>query len=110
MTKAVFGLHNFLIRNNSSNACRYCSRIYVDQGNATGITAGEWRITENNNLWLEPLGKIGSNNYSKNASLVRQEFKEYFNSEGTVERQWQIVNRTATPHDRYFDRLEVNNV
>lgn len=107
ITEAVVSLHNFLIRNNSSNACRYCPRGFIDQENATGITVGEWRNTEHDTLGLQPLRRIGSNNYSRDASLVRQGYKEYFSSEGAVDWQWQIVDRTATRYDRYFDRLEV---
>ena len=41
ITKSVVALHNFLMRKNLLNACRYCSKNYIDQDSITGVTAGE---------------------------------------------------------------------
>ena len=106
ITKAVVALHNYLMRKNSLNACRYCPRNYIDQDSATGVTAGEWREKQSEISGLQPLKRVGSNNYSMDASFVRQQFKEYFNSEGAVEWQWELVDRTTTHNDRYLERLQ----
>jgi hypothetical protein len=107
LTKAVVALHNFLMSNNSANAHRYCPINYTDQERGTGITSGEWRNEENDILGLQPLGQVGSNNYSLDASLVRQGFKEYFNSEGAVNWQWELVTASVTRYDRFLDRLQL---
>jgi hypothetical protein len=93
--------------NNSANAHRYCPINYTDQERGTGITSGEWRNEENDILGLQPLGRVGSNNYSLDASLVRQGFKEYFNSEGAVNWQWELVTASVTRYDRFLDRLQL---
>ena len=106
ITKAVVALHNYLMRKNSLNACRYCPRNYIDQDSTTGVTAGEWREKQSEISGLQPLKRVGSNNYSMDASFVRQQLKEYFNSEGAVEWQWELVDRTTTHNDRYLERLQ----
>ena len=57
------------------------------------ISQGMWRDEENNIMGLQDIDRIGSNNYSKNAKNIRDEFKEYFTNEGAVEWQWDIVNK-----------------
>ena len=44
-------------------------------------------------LALKMLEKIGSNNYSKTAKVIRDKFKDYFVNEGAVDWQWDIVNK-----------------
>ena len=39
--------------------------------------------------------KMGSNNYSLCAGLVREQYKEYFNNEGAVDWQWDIAKFTS---------------
>ncbi len=107
LTKAVVALHNFLMSHNSANAHRYCPINYTDQERETGITPGEWRNEENDILGLRPLGRVGSNNYSLDASLVRQGFKEYFNSEGAVNWQWELVTASVTRYDSFLNRLQL---
>ena len=107
LTKAVVALHNFLMSHNSANAHRYCPINYTYQERETGITPGEWRNEENDILGLQPLGRVGSNNYSLDASLVRQGFKEYFNSEGAVNWQWELVTASVTRYDSFLDRLQL---
>jgi hypothetical protein len=51
------------------------------QGN---IIAGAWR---NDNVSWQDFHPQCSNNYSNEARLIREEFKEYFNNEGAV--TWQ---------------------
>ena len=75
ITKAVVALHNFLMRNNSLNACRYCPRNYIDQDSITGVIAGEWREKQSEISGLQPLKRVGSNNYSMDASFVRHNLR-----------------------------------
>ena len=91
LTKAVVALHNFLMSRNSGNAHLYCPINYTDPQRRTGIAPGEWRNEENDILGLQSLGRVGSNNYSLDASLVRQGFKEYFNAEWAINWQWELV-------------------
>ena len=81
---------------NSANAHRYCPINYIDQERQTGIVPEEWRNEETGILGLQSLGQVGSNNYSLDASLVRQGFKEYFNAEGAVNWQWELVTTSIT--------------
>ena len=47
-----------------------------------------------------PLRRIGSNNYSRSAKEIRDDFRDYFNSEeGSVPWQWETVLRTRDPFD-----------
>ena len=95
ITKASVALHNFLMSLNSNDNYSYCPPGFVDQDNSSGIIEGEWRREKEHILGLRDIEHLGSNNYSKNAKETRDSFKEYFNQEGQVEWQWNIVNRTA---------------
>ena len=108
ITKAVVALHNFLMASNSSNGYSYCPTNFIDQDSPSGLAVGGWRNDENDIMGLQPIGRIGSNNYSRDAASVRQGFKEYFNSDGAVEWQWELVNRTVHPYDSYLDRLQLD--
>ena len=80
------------MKKNSLNACRYCTRNYIDQDSTTGVITDEWWEKQSKISRLQPLRRVGSNNYSMDASFVRQQFKEYFNSEGAAEWQWELVD------------------
>ena len=95
ITKAIVALHNFLMSLNSNENYSYCPPGFADQDNSSGIIEGEWRREKENILGLRDIEHLGSNNYSKNAKETRDSFKEYFNEEGQVEWQWNIVNRTT---------------
>lgn len=99
ITKAVVALHNFLMDFSSkNNNYSYCPVNYVDRDtcSASGIIPGEWRKDNESISGMRDLMSVGSNNYSKNAASVRDEFKQYFNNEGTVDWQWDIVNSTGS--------------
>ena len=108
ITKAVVALHNFLMASNSSNGYTYCPTNFIDQDSPSDLAVWGWRNYENDIMGLQPIGRIGSNNYSRDAASVRQGFKEYFNSDGAVEWQWELVNRTVHPYDSYLDRLQLD--
>ena len=59
-----------------------------------GTTPGEWRRHAHAE-GLVPIGHTGSNNYSKTAKQVRDDFKNYFMSDGQVDWQWATVTRHA---------------
>ena len=62
---------------------------YVDQNGPNGIQLGDWRkeAPSVNGLILNST----SNNYSVTAKKVRDSFKEFFNQEGAVDWQLDIV-------------------
>ena len=72
----------------------YCPASYVDLENAVGTTPGEWRRHAHAE-GLVLIGHTGSNNYSKTAKQVRDDFKNYFMSDGQVDWQWATVTRHA---------------
>ena len=102
ITKAVVSLHNYLmISQNKFGDFRYCPSGFVDSENSEGIQHGEWRDETQSNTGFLPLGSTGSNNYSRTAKEVRNDFKTYFNSqEGEVSWQLEYVNRTIDPFDQ----------
>ena len=86
----------------AEDAYDYCPFNYVDQENASGIKAGQWRDTIENGGML-PMGQLGSNNYSKTAKETRDLFMNYFNSEeGSVSWQIDMVHRVSNPFDGNF--------
>ena len=97
ITKSVVALHNFLMKKRASQDenYSYCPPFYVDQESRSGIDPGDWRKEET--IWdgLQPIQKLGSNNYSKSAKEMRDRFKNYFCSpEVAVEWQVEKVIRT----------------
>ena len=84
-TKAVVALHNFLMIENNDNL-QYCPPNLTDQEGPNGYIPGEWR--RGNSSGLEDIRIIGSNNYSTDARVVRDAFKDYFNNEDSVD--WQL--------------------
>ena len=90
ITKAVVELHNFLMSENNNNL-QYCPPNLTDQEGPNGYIPGEWR--RENSSGLEDIRRIGSNNYSTDARVVRDAFKDYFNNKGSVDWQLDTVNR-----------------
>lgn len=103
ITKAVVALHNYLMvsQNTMFNDKYYCPPGFVDNERSNGhIEIGEWRSEVQGNTGLLPLNSIGSNNYSRQAKDVREDFMAYFNSkDGEVSWQWEHINRTTDPFD-----------
>ncbi|CAB3993019.1 Hypothetical predicted protein [Paramuricea clavata] len=102
ITKAVVVLHNFLMATRSpEDTHSYCPLNYTDHESAAGQQSGEWRRGENINEGIVPIPQTGSNNYSKSAKNVRDDFKEYFNSkQGAVSWQMDMVTRTLNTFDK----------
>ena len=57
------------------------------------ITEGAWRQDVPQTSALQPLGRVGANNYTHHASEVRDLYCDYFNAVGSVPWQLNIVNR-----------------
>ena len=99
VTKAVVSLHNFLMADRLSQNI-YCPNNYVDQERNLELRPGEWR-NETTNDALANMQNIGSNNYSRVAKQVRENFKDYFNSEeGSLSWQLQMVTSTINSFDQ----------
>ncbi|XP_065675624.1 uncharacterized protein LOC136091841 [Hydra vulgaris] len=95
ITQAIVALHNFLMKKRSANNYLYCPTNYTDIDGPAGFRPGDWRQDNSCSAALQPLSS-GSNNYSKDAKQVRDDFKEYFNSpEGELEWQLDLVNRKS---------------
>ena len=94
ITKAVVALHNFLMTENELNNQNYCPQNYIDVEGPNGLQLGEWRLDNQNIQGILPINNNTSNNYSEDARMVRDSYKEYFNNEGAVDWQWDRVNRT----------------
>ena len=66
ITKAVVILHNYLINDNSCNTgYSYCPENLTDREEHNGIRPGEWRHNQQHITGLQPINRIGSNNYSE---------------------------------------------
>ena len=82
--------------NVNENNYSYCPSSYTDKDTSSGLTLGDWRKEQTNSAGLKPIPQIGSNNYSREAKEVRNDFKRYFCSpEGSVEWQLERVTRTS---------------
>ena len=58
----------------------YCQNNFIDLEVRSKRKNGEWRLVVENDCGLVPIHRAGSNNYSKDAKIVRDSFCEYFNS------------------------------
>lgn len=94
ITKAIVALHNFLMTHNEQSNSTYCPIDFVDRDNPEGLIPGHWRNDADMIQGLQELSGNSSNNFSRDAADVRNKFKTYFNNEGAVEWQWDIVTRT----------------
>ena len=94
VTKCCVALHNYLMASrltDEENA--YCPNNFVDQEVRSERKNEEWRLVVENDCGLVPIHRIGSNNYSKDAKIVRDSFCEYFNSnEGQLPWQRDMVS------------------
>lgn len=90
---AVCSLHNWLLSD------KYSANVYTPEGTfdrenlETGeMIHGSWRNEELAAESFLPLSQQGSNNYSKNAKEVREEYREYFVSNlGEVPWQYRLM-------------------
>ena len=98
ITKSAVILHNFLMKRKERGA--YCPPDYVDQEAVQGTLPGRWRVEANEVQGLTGLGIQGSNNFTRIAKEVRNDFKDLFNSaQGEVSWQKNVVQSTSDPFD-----------
>lgn len=87
---ATIALHNFIKKNNQSSQL-YCPPGYADSEDEHGnIIHGAWRNEVDASPTLFTHGRMGSNNASASAFDQRNTLKNYFMSEGKIERQNKI--------------------
>ena len=85
ITKAVVGLHNFLMNSNGADGSNhYYPQAFTDQDGPNGFTHSEWRQDTNINRLTETRNVGASNNYGEDVKWVREQFTYYFNNEGAV--------------------------
>ena len=65
VTKAVVGLHSFLMKKNHEGDNQYCPPNYIDREENYHVLPGDWRQEQNYISGLKDVRRIGSNNYSK---------------------------------------------
>lgn len=103
VTKAAIALHNYLMhgRQFESSHHQYCPPTFVDRDTPSGLQQGEWRYEVRDYVGLSPLQRqLGSNNYGRNAKLVRELLRDYFNSPaGQVPWQYDMVTSTTNAFD-----------
>ena len=96
ITKAVVALHKYLMKKcpqNNENNYNYCPTWYIDRDSRLGITLGDWRKEQANSAGLQQISQMGSNNYSRDAKEVRDDFRNYFcSTEGSLD--WQLLRVT----------------
>ena len=74
--------------------------IHVDHEDRVTVVPGDWREDTAGAVGVRPLAKQGSNNYSFSAKEVRDNYKDYFNSDtGSVPWQSDIIKRRLLPCD-----------
>ena len=98
IAKANVILHNFLMRKSTRN--KYCTPDYVDQETSQGLSPGSWRNEATEIQGLSNLRAQGTNNSTRVAKEVRNDSKDYFNSEhGKLSWQREIVQSTTSLFD-----------
>ena len=94
IVKAAVALHNFLLNDKG-----YLSRGLVDSDNRPG----DWREQTDGYRGLINMSLKASNNYTKDAKSVRDNFKDFFNSNaGEVSWQSDYIHRTLDYFDKKF--------
>ena len=79
ITKAVVALHNYLMsfRNVTTSSYKYCPHGYVDMDTPQGNRLGQWRKEVAEDVGLISLSHQGSNNYTRSAKEVRDQFRAF---------------------------------
>ena len=95
ITKSVVALHKILMTKNEAANQDYCPSSFIDRDGPNGTLPEEWRRDQENITGMVPLSKASSNNCAQVAKTIRESFKDYFNNEGAVDWQWDLVNRRS---------------
>ena len=105
ITKACVALHNYLMADKSFEKDNYCPPPPPppDYQAVNGQRYGEWRAVTENDNGLASLTQAGSNDYSKDAKQIKDNFCQYFNSpEGEVPWQYDMISATSrTKYDTH---------
>ena len=75
----------------------YCPMNFTDRETSNGVQEGQWRseVSSNEIGGLQEIPQLGSNNFSRDAKTVREDFLNFFNSpQGEVPWQYEVVTRT----------------
>lgn len=88
ITLATIALHNW--QRSSTSIGKVDLHVgLVDQESATGdLIAGSWRDNVPSGTWFPLENNLRGNRSTNTAKSIREEFTEYFNSEGSVDWQW----------------------
>ena len=81
VTKACVVLHNYLMHNKEFKGAsyQYLPPDLIDRESRSGIRPGTWRGDVKQDSGLRPLQlRMASNNYSRDAKTVRENFKAFF--------------------------------
>lgn len=88
IAKAAVCLHNYL---RLTDNARYIPAGFMESYDGS-IVPGDWRnVTAGDEGGLTGLARIGGNRYTFDAGNARDEFKHYFNNEGSVPWQYDHV-------------------
>ncbi|XP_071638920.1 uncharacterized protein [Temnothorax longispinosus] len=88
IVQAIVCLHNFL-RIQDIGVNQYVDDTLVDQDRPDGFVAGSWREDIEISA-LRDITTCGNNNSTRNAIEIRENFCNYFNTEGVI--PWQFNN------------------
>ena len=101
VTKASVALHNFLMHGKEfRSSFQYCPPELVDQETARGTRPGTWRNMGEPGGLVPLQGRVGSNNYSQEARVVRENFRDFFyKGKGQVPWQLQYVTSVHNSFD-----------
>lgn len=87
---AAIALHNYL---KTLEPSTYAPANFVDVETPNATYPGEWRKMVLGDNGVRPLGNIASNNYTKTARDIRENFKAYFSGVGALSWQLDYINR-----------------
>lgn len=83
--KAVVALHKFVMPESELNNPNYCPKNYTDVDGPNGLQLCELRHDNQNRQGILPINNNTSKNYSEDAHMVGDSYKEYFSNEGAVD-------------------------
>jgi len=90
IVQAIICIHNWL-RKQDVDKNEYISADMIDCDEPNGFIPGNWRKEMDSNHALRDLGNCGTNNSSRAAMNIRNEFCDYFNGEGAI--PWQYLRQ-----------------
>ena len=99
-TKSIVALHNYLMAERCFSRNPYCPPDYIDLELNGSVRQGGWR-SENASFGIQEITNLGSNNFSLEAKIVRDNFRDYFSSDaGSVPWQKDVVTSPSYRFDR----------